>query len=58
MKWGWGQSCNGEGDGSCLCGDGWGLGQGLAGTVGDGFQVHGRSPLNQGSFGCAVFCVV
>ena len=21
--------------------DGWGWGQGLAGTVGDGFQVHG-----------------
>jgi len=32
---------NGEGDGSCLCGDGWEWGQGLAGTVGDGFQVYG-----------------
>jgi len=32
---------NGEGDRSYLCGNGWGWGQGLAGTVGDGFQFHG-----------------
>jgi len=32
---------NEDGDGSNLCGDGWGRKQGFAATVGDGFQVCG-----------------
>jgi len=32
---------NEDGDGSNLCGDGWGCGQGVAETVEYGFQVCG-----------------
>jgi len=33
---------NGDGDGSNLCGNGWGWGQVWMGTVGDGVQVRGN----------------
>ena len=32
---------DGDENGSNLCGDGWGWGQGLVETIGDGFRVHG-----------------